>query len=459
STENIYAQQDIQEDLPTDEVQDKPIETPELQKLDVNDDPVDPININKLDDSHVVEFELDASSAGLSHTKIFAVAVEISVIAESDVIGEPQFTQEEGIQNWMLRVQGMSKAILEDEFFFQVGEDDAGVLDRNVNLVEYLEAMLLMVEQNCGEHLIRRFAGRGNGPDPSDVKIASLKQWIQELEFPQLQQDSPAEEAKTESNVWDDRSEDVNPFSGGNLVFHDDHYDNPFFQEEPIMLVEEESCPVYDTDNEEEESMPVYDTDIEDVIEEEEGFPQATEKVLKFRLGGLRNDDDFNADQYWLDISSEDKLTLSRSSAKTVRKPVLRILQKMITYGLCQRTTWYDKIQKNDLWPLMDEEKKQLLDVNALRELISSNERLIPEEITPSIPRVATPKVIRHTTSDMYDKIGQLEIRININEGMISRQSYHSDIYASVLEHIGAHQGTTLRDPYNPPNYAEEPQQ
>nr|GEW33094.1 reverse transcriptase domain-containing protein [Tanacetum cinerariifolium] len=36
-------------------------------------------------------------------------------------------------------------------------------------------------------------------------------------------------------------------------------------------VVEEESCLVYDTDNEE-ESMPVYDIDIEDVIEEEEGF-------------------------------------------------------------------------------------------------------------------------------------------------------------------------------------------
>ncbi|GJW76762.1 hypothetical protein Tco_0138444 [Tanacetum coccineum] len=97
--------------------------------------------------------------------------------------------------------------------------------------------------------------------DPRDVKIASLKQRIQELEFPQLQQDLPAEEAKTESNVWDDGSEDVNPFGGG----------NPSFQEEPIVLVEEESCPVYNTDNEEEESMQVYDTDIEDVIEEEEG--------------------------------------------------------------------------------------------------------------------------------------------------------------------------------------------
>nr|GEY01083.1 hypothetical protein [Tanacetum cinerariifolium] len=101
------------------------------------------------------------------------------------------------------------------------------------------------------------------------------------------------------SNVWDDGSKDVNPFGGGNPGFHDDHYDNllltkkaeaepiiwdigneeeeypfvnkyPSFQEEPIVLVEEESCPVYDTDNKEEESMLVYDTDIEDVIEGEE---------------------------------------------------------------------------------------------------------------------------------------------------------------------------------------------
>ncbi|GKC97882.1 hypothetical protein Tco_1168157 [Tanacetum coccineum] len=140
--------------------------------------------------------------------------------------------------------------------------------------------MVLMVEQNRGEHLIRRFAGRGNEPDPCD--------------------DSPTEEAETESNIWDDGSEDASTFGGGNPGFHDDHYDNPLltkeaksepiiwdirdeeeeypfvnkylsFQEEPIMLVEEESCPVYDSDNEE-ESMPVYDTDIEDVIEEEEGF-------------------------------------------------------------------------------------------------------------------------------------------------------------------------------------------
>nr|GEZ69499.1 hypothetical protein [Tanacetum cinerariifolium] len=83
-TENIFAQQDIQAKLPTDEILDKPIETPQLQKLDVNDDPVDALNINKLDNSQVVDF--DASSA---------VEVEVSVVVESDVIGESQFTQEE----------------------------------------------------------------------------------------------------------------------------------------------------------------------------------------------------------------------------------------------------------------------------------------------------------------------------------------------------------------------------
>ncbi|GKB84987.1 putative reverse transcriptase domain-containing protein, partial [Tanacetum coccineum] len=135
-----------------------------------------------------------------------------------------------------------------DEVLIIRGDDCDG---RTVKDPHHLvsRAMVLMVERNHGEHLIHRFAGRGNKPDSHDVKIASLKQRIQELEFSQLQQDSPVEKTETKSNVWDDGSEDVN---------------------QPIMFVEDESCPVYDTDNEEEESMPVYDTDIEDVIEEEE---------------------------------------------------------------------------------------------------------------------------------------------------------------------------------------------
>ncbi|GJZ01180.1 hypothetical protein Tco_0519141, partial [Tanacetum coccineum] len=112
--------------------------------------------------------------------------------------------------------------------------------------------MVLMVERNHGEYLICRFAGRGNKPDPRDVKIASLKQRIQELEFSQLQQDSLVKEVETESDVLDDGSEDVNPFGGGNpRGWGEEEY--PFVNKYP-------------------KSVPVYDTDIEDVIEEEEGF-------------------------------------------------------------------------------------------------------------------------------------------------------------------------------------------
>ncbi|GJQ98828.1 hypothetical protein Tco_0521813 [Tanacetum coccineum] len=187
-------------------------------------------------------------------------------------------------------------------------------------------------------------------------------------------------------------------------------------------------------------------------------------------IRGLRNDDDFSADQYWINISSEETLTLSRSLAKTIRKHVIKVLQKLITYGLCQRTIGYDMVQKNELWllsmfeanhqngyanvtwliakwknkkgvgtqresliccgqfvtriakrlgMLSDEVLNRLsaptyckaLDANILRELISSNGTLIPEEIPHSIPRVATPRAPRPTSSNLYDKISQLETR------------------------------------------------
>nr|GEY50451.1 hypothetical protein [Tanacetum cinerariifolium] len=113
--------------------------------------------------------------------------------------------------------------------------------------------MVLMVEQNRGEHLIRRLAGQGNEPDPCDVKIASLKQRIQELEFSQLHRTRRQKRRKLS-------------LTSGTM------YQRTSILLAEETLVEEESCPVYDIDNEEEKSMPVYDTDIEDVIEEEKGF-------------------------------------------------------------------------------------------------------------------------------------------------------------------------------------------
>ncbi|GKE33318.1 reverse transcriptase domain-containing protein, partial [Tanacetum coccineum] len=92
----------------------------------------------------------------------------------------------------------------------------------------------------------KKFVGELAPPahDLRDVEtIKRLQQRIQELELQQLRPDSPAEEAKTEPNVWDEESMDVNPFGRGNpryvnrlyqprrndhVVNHDDRYrDDP----------------------------------------------------------------------------------------------------------------------------------------------------------------------------------------------------------------------------------------
>ncbi|GJY77989.1 retrotransposon ORF1 [Tanacetum coccineum] len=73
---------------------------------------------------------------------------------------------------------------------------------------------------------------------------------------------------------------------------------------------------------------------------EEEGFDT-------YFQGGLRSDENFNAREYWERISLDRDLHLSRSSITSVRFLILRVLHKMITYGLCQMTTGYEKIQRN----------------------------------------------------------------------------------------------------------------
>ncbi|GJX76682.1 hypothetical protein Tco_0323493 [Tanacetum coccineum] len=196
---------------------------------------------------------------------------------------------------------------------------------------------------------------------------------------------------------------------------------------------------------------------------EEEGFD------VYFK-GGLRSDEHFNAQEYWLSISREENLSFSRNHASTIRNPVLRVFNKMITYGLCQRTTGYEKIQKNNLWLLsmfdarhqngyenvawliarwMERKgagsqkesmiycgqfitkivrRKNLLteevlnslstliycralDTTTLRELIDSEGRLIPEAPEPGVPRVAIPRPPRASMQDLYERMGSMEIR------------------------------------------------
>ncbi|GJW98955.1 hypothetical protein Tco_0180763 [Tanacetum coccineum] len=230
--------------------------------------------------------------------------------------------------------------------------------------------------------------------------------------------------------------------------------------------------------------------------------------------GGLRSDEHFNAQKYWLSISREENLGLSRSHNSTIRSLILRVIHKMITYGLCQRTTGYDKIQKNDLWLLSmfdaryqngytnvawliarwvkrkgygTQKESQIccgrfitkiarkarvltevvlrilsaliycrdLDTTTLRELIDSEGRLIPEDPQPGVPGVGIPRPLRASMQDLYDRMGSMEIRQEAIERMEYRQSYHWDTYQGVFEHMVRVYSVPLQGAYNPPGYAQ----
>nr|GEV98474.1 hypothetical protein [Tanacetum cinerariifolium] len=117
--------------------------------------------------------------------------------------------------------------------------------------------------------------------------------------------------------------------------------------------------------------------------------------------GGLCSDGHCNAQEYCLRISREENLSLSRSHASTIRNPIFRVLYKMITYGLCQRTTGQFIIKlARKVKVLSDEVRRSLcaliyyrdLDTTTLKELIDSEGRLILEDPQQDIPRVAIPR-------------------------------------------------------------------
>nr|GEU84811.1 reverse transcriptase domain-containing protein [Tanacetum cinerariifolium] len=95
-----------------------------------------------------------------------------------------------------------------------------------------------------------------------------------------------------------------------------------------------------------------------------------SKELIKFRLGGHGHS------LIFLEF-------VHRSTGQTIRSLVLRVLQKMITYGLCQRMTSDDKIKRNEIWLMsMFEDRNQLrsLDATTLNELNVLNGRLIAED-------------------------------------------------------------------------------
>ncbi|GKA45548.1 retrotransposon ORF1 [Tanacetum coccineum] len=194
--------------------------------------------------------------------------------------------------------------------------------------------------------------------------------------------------------------------------------------------------------------------------------------------GGLRSDEHFNAQEYWLSISREENLSLSRSHTATIRNPVLRVLHKMITYGLYQKKTRYHKIQKNDLWLLsmfdaryqngyanvawlimrwmkrkgVGTQRESLICCGYFITKLARKARVLSDE---DVLRVAILRPPRSSMQDLYDRMGSMEIRQGAIERMAYRQSYQWDRYAGVFEHMAEVYNVPLQGAYNPPRYAQ----
>ncbi|GJW78615.1 hypothetical protein Tco_0140297 [Tanacetum coccineum] len=161
-----------------------------------------------------------------------------------------------------------------------------------------------------------------------------------------------------------------------------------------------------------------------------------SKKIIKFRLGRRAHNLTLLEFSRRLGLYHGDELEEGGFDVS----PILKVIHKMITYGLCQRTT----IQKNDLWllsmfdarhqngyanvawliarktrVLTDAVLKSLsaliyyrdLDTTTLRELIYFEGRLIPEDPRPGVLRVGILRPSRALMQDLYDRMGGTEIR------------------------------------------------
>ncbi|GJV70646.1 hypothetical protein Tco_1490641, partial [Tanacetum coccineum] len=136
--------------------------------------------------------------------------------------------------------------------------------------------------------------------------------------------------------------------------------------------------------------------------------------------GGLLSDEHFNAQEYWLSISGDENLSLSRSHAFTIRNLVLKVAQDGHLW-LVLEDNWVDKKKRS--WYSKGESDLLDLDTTTLRELIDSEGRLIPEDPRPDVPRVAIPRAQRASMHDLYERMGSMKIRHGAIERMAYRQS------------------------------------
>ncbi|GJW87079.1 hypothetical protein Tco_0162419 [Tanacetum coccineum] len=181
-------------------------------------------------------------------------------------------------------------------------------------------------------------------------------------------------------------------------------------------------------------------------------------KIIKFRLGGhaynLTFDEHFNAQKYWLSIIEKKNLGLSRSHTSTIRSPILRVIHKMITYALCQRT-----IRGKELVL----KRKVKFAVDKFISKIARKSRVLTDDVVRSLSAPiycrdldTTPlRDLIDSEGTLYDFGGGMEIRQEAIEQMEYRQSYHWDRYHGVFEHMAGVYSVPLQGAYNPPGYAQ----
>ncbi|GJY32422.1 hypothetical protein Tco_0415917 [Tanacetum coccineum] len=159
-----------------------------------------------------------------------------------------------------------------------------------------------------------------------------------------------------------------------------------------------------------------------------------TKKIIKFRLGGRAYSLTLLEFAQRLGLyqaveleEEEENLGLSRSHTSTIKNPILRVIHKMITYGLCQRTTGL--LTEDVVRSLSALIYCRDLDTITLRDLINSEGMLIPKDPQPIVPRVGIFRPPRASMQDLYDRMGRMEIRQHAIEQMKYRQSYNWDMY------------------------------
>ncbi|GJT38930.1 hypothetical protein Tco_0938795 [Tanacetum coccineum] len=169
-----------------------------------------------------------------------------------------------------------------------------------------------------------------------------------------------------------------------------------------------------------------------------------TKKIIKFRLGGrahrgLRSDEHFNAQEYWLSISREENLSLSRSHASTIR-----ILMKRKGAGT-QR----------------ERERESLIYCGQFITKLARKVRVLSDEVLRSLSAPIYCRDLDTTMlRELIDSEGRLILRFHSRMylGLLSRdlKEHRCRTCTRGWIHMVGVYNVPLRGAYNPPGYDQQ---